>query len=112
MEYDGFVHYDLKVSTERDLIVKDIRLETDYTPYASEYFMGTGFDGGFRPVTYQWNWDGPWDSYWMGNALAGLHVEYRGGSYHGPLLNDYKPAPARVWANSGKVMIKGSGAKG
>ena len=43
MEYDGYVHYDLKVSTERDLIVKDIRLETDYTPYASEYFMGTGF---------------------------------------------------------------------
>lgn len=112
MEYDGYVHYDLKVSTERDLIVKDIRLETDYTPYASEYFMGTGFDGGFRPVTYQWNWDGPWDSYWMGNALAGLHVEYRGGSYHGPLLNDYKPAPSRVWANSGKGMIKVSGAKG
>jgi len=44
--------------------------------------------------------------------LAGLHVEYRGGSYHGPLLNDYKPAPSRVWANSGKGMIKVSGAKG
>lgn len=112
MEYDGYVHYDLQVSAERDMVVKDVRLETDYTPYASEYFMGTGFGGGFRPVSYQWNWEGPWDSYWMGNAKAGLHVEYRGGSYHGPLLNDYKPAAPRSWSNHGKGTVRISGAKG
>lgn len=112
MEYDGYVHYDLQVSTEQDMIVKDIRLETSYTPYASTYFMGTGFDGGFRPASWQWDWKGPWDSYWIGNAKAGLHVEYRGGSYHGPLLNDYKPAPPRAWANHGKGIIRVSGMKG
>lgn len=41
MEYDGYVHYDLKVSSDQTVVVKDIRLETNYTPYASEYFMGT-----------------------------------------------------------------------
>lgn len=112
MEYDGYVHYNLKVSSSTPLPVKDIRLETDYTPYASEYFMGTGFSGGFRPASYRWDWKGPWDSYWMGNAKAGLHVEYRGGSYHGPLLNDYKPAPPRAWANGGRGTVCVSGNKG
>lgn len=112
MEYDGYVHYNLKVSSSTPLPVKDIRLETDYTPYASEYFMGTGFSGGFRPASYRWDWKGPWDSYWMGNAKAGLHVEYRGGSYHGPLLNDYKPAPPEAWANGGRGTVSVSGNKG
>lgn len=112
MEYDGYVHYNLKVSSSTPLPVKDIRLETDYTPYASEYFMGTGFSGGFRPASYRWDWKGPWDSYWMGNAKAGLHVEYRGGSYHGPLLNDYKPAPPEAWANEGRGTVCVSGNKG
>lgn len=112
MEYDGYVHYNLKVSSSSPLPVKDVRLETDYTPYASEYFMGTGFSGGFRPASYRWDWKGPWDSYWMGNAKAGLHVEYRGGSYHGPLLNDYKPAPPEAWANGGRGTVSVSGNKG
>lgn len=112
MEYDGYVHYNLKVSSSTPLPVKDIRLETDYTPYASEYFMGTGFSGGFRPASYRWDWKGPWDSYWMGNAKVGLHVEYRGGSYHGPLLNDYKPAPPEAWANGGRGTVSVSGNKG
>ena len=47
-----------------------------------------------------------------GKCFGRFALEYRGGSYHGPLLNDYKPAPSRVWANSGKGMIKVSGAKG
>ena len=114
MEYDGYVHYDIEVSAEKNVKVQDIRLETDYTPYASEYFMGAGFGGGYRPTTYQWNWQGPWDSYWIGNVLAGMHVEYRGGSYHGPLLNDYKPLPPEVWSNGGKgtIQVSGMGQRG
>lgn len=105
MEYDGYIHYDLKVSSDQTVVVKDIHLETNYTPYASEYFMGVGFSGGECPISYKWDWKGPWDSYWMGNAKAGLHVEYRGGGYHGPLLNDYKPDQPRTWANNGKGSI-------
>lgn len=112
MEYDGYIRYNIKVSSNTEIPVNDIKLITSYTPYTSEYFMGTGFKGGFRPVSYTWDWVGPWDSYWMGNDKAGLHVEYRGGTYHGPLLKDYKPDAPPVWANSGKGTVSVSGAKG
>lgn len=111
MEYDGYIRYNLKVSSNKSIPVKDIRLVTEYSPYVSEYFMGVGFKGGYCPSQHHWDWKGPWDSYWMGNAKAGMHVEYRGGSYHGPLINDYKPAPPQVWANDGKGSISVSGVK-
>lgn len=112
MEFDGFLHYDLKVSSSEELLINDVRLESDCTPYASEYFIGASYKGGFCPEELQWNWQGPWDSFWIGNVKAGLQIEYRGGSYHGPLLGDYKPAPPRCWANNGKGRIIISRKKG
>lgn len=112
MEYDGYIRYNLKVSAHKELNVEDIQLITSYTPYASHYFMGTGFKGGFRPVNYSWDWKGPWDSYWTGNEKAGLHMEYRGGTYHGPLLNDYKPEAPPIWANGGKGSVNVTASRG
>lgn len=112
MEFDGFINYNLKVFSSKEIPVNDIRLVTNYTPYSSEYFMGAGFKGGFRPAEYKWDWTGPYDSYWMGNAKAGLHVEYRGGEYHGPLLNDYKPKPPHTWHNNGNGTVSVKGEKG
>ncbi|MEG1749089.1 MAG: DUF6067 family protein [Tannerellaceae bacterium] len=112
MEYDGYIRYNLEVASDNETKVNDIKLITTYTPYSAEYFMGTGFKGGFRPTNYVWDWKGPWDSYWMGGAKAGLHVEFRGGTYHGPLINDYKPAAPQCWANDGKGKVTVSGAKG
>jgi len=119
MEFDGYIHYNLRVSANNKLPVKDIRLVTSYTPVASEYFMGVGYDGGLRPQNHTWNWkeivvpghfyQKRYDSYWIGGVKAGLHVEYRGGAYHGPLLSDYKPAPPKTWDNSGKGAISVSG---
>ncbi|MDO5572241.1 MAG: DUF6067 family protein [Bacteroidales bacterium] len=105
MEYDGYISYKLKVLPQNELQIKDIRLETDYTTYASEYFMGVGFKGGFIPKKWSWDWKGPWDSYWIGGVDAGLHVEFRGGDYNGPLLNDYKPAPPTSWTNNSKGSV-------
>ncbi|MEG1642902.1 MAG: DUF6067 family protein [Bacteroidales bacterium] len=112
MEYDGYIRYNILLSSDQKIEVKDIQLVTTYTPYASEYCMGTGLKGGYRPVQFTWDWKGPWDSYWMGGADAGLHVEFRGGSYHGPLINDYKPEPSPVWSNQGKGKVTILGAKG
>jgi hypothetical protein len=105
MEYDGYIRYHVHLSSDKLKDVKDIRFETVYTAESSTYFMGTGFKGGFRPAEYVWNWKGPYDSYWIGDYRSGLHVEFRGGTYHGPLLNDYKPAPPAVWENAGKGRI-------
>ena len=65
---------------------------------------------GKRPEHYTWDWKGPWDSYWMGGPKSGLHVEFRGGTYHGPLINDYKPAPTPVWSNNGNghILVNGT----
>lgn len=42
----------------------------------------------------------------MGNVLAGLHMEFRGGdAYHGPLLRDYKKGAPAAWFNEGKGRV-------
>ena len=106
MEYDGQVLLKLRLSSEKELPVKDIRYTTAYTPYASKYMMGIGQDGGYRPQECEWAWNGLWDSYWMGGVKAGLHVEYRGDdAYHGPLLRDYRRNLPAAWYNEGKSRI-------
>lgn len=109
MEFDGYVHFFLRLSSERTFPVTDIRLVTEYNETSQQYMMGCGVDGGLRPKSLEWNWEGPFDSYWMGNTQAGLHTEFRGGTYHGPLLNDYKPAPPAPWYNEGKGRIRVNG---
>lgn len=106
MEYDGYIRYNVSLSSEQPLAVKDIRMEAAYTPEASEYFMGIGFKGGSRPSKYDWDWKGPWDSFWMGGAKAGLHIEYRGGNYNGPLMTEYLTEAPRTWSNDGKGTIR------
>lgn len=117
MEFDGFVRYAVEAAAEGDVKVKDVRLVTDYTPYASEYMMGAAYqwrDGGKRPQSYSWKWNGPFDSYWTGGAEAGLHVEFRGGAYHGPLIADksYSYKPPQAWANGGRGSVEFGGADG
>ncbi len=106
MEYDGQVLLKLYLSAEKEMAVKDIRYTTAYTPYASKYMMGIGQDGGYRPKECTWDWSGRWDSYWMGDVKAGLHVEFRGDdAYHGPLLRDYKKNAPAAWYNEGKSHV-------
>ncbi len=112
MEFDGHMHFDINLSADNDIEVKDVRLVTTYSQYSSEYMMGIGYGGGYRPAVVDWHWDGPYDSYWIGGVSAGLHTEFCGGTYHGPLINDYKPAPTPVWSNKGKGSVKVTGAKG
>lgn len=103
MEFDGYMRYQIEmVAVKEPVIVRNIRMEMEMTSYSSTYFMGAGLKGGYTPQTYDWQWTGPYDSFWIGNAHCGLHVELRGGAYHGPLLNDYKPTPPLSWANYGK----------
>jgi hypothetical protein len=112
MEYDGCISYSIQLSApDQEVAVRDIRLKTVYTPESSEYFMGTGFSGGLRPESYTWDWKGPYDSYWMGGDLSGLHVEFTGDVYHGPLIADYKPGPPKNWSNGGAGKINETGSR-
>ena len=105
LEYDGYLRYKIRMSSSTKINIRNIKTISTYSPYASKYFMGIGYKGGLLPKVHHWNWEGPYDSYWVGNAKAGLHVEFRGGTYHGPLLKDYKTEPTPSWYNQGKGSV-------
>lgn len=99
MESDGHVNYKFTIVPKKDLSVKDIRLELPVKNSTVKYFMGMGLPGMNCPTEYSWKWKGPQDSFWIGNLTAGIHVELRGATYSGPLLNLYKPSPPPSWFN-------------
>ncbi len=105
-EYDGYINFKLTLKSEKDIELSNTELDVDYSPYASSYFMGLGYKGGLTPKNHLWKWDGPSDSCWTGGEKLGAHLELRGGSYHGPLLADYKPEPPASWFNGGKGTVK------
>jgi hypothetical protein len=110
MEFDGTISYDIKLKALNNVQIKDIRLELPMKKQFAQYFMGMGKSGGFCPDNYNWKWQGPQDSYWIGSVDAGIHCELRGASYTGPMLNLYHPAPPGSWynANNGGFTIKSS----
>lgn len=106
MEFEGHIGYEIKVKALKDLHVKDVRLEMPVKKKIAQYFMGMGLDGRYCPENYDWKWNGPQDSYWVGNVNAGFHCEMRGASYSGPLLNLYHPKPPLSWYNQNKGGFK------
>ena len=70
------------------------------TNEVAEYMMGMGLPGTTVPQSHEAKWAGPYDSFWIGNTHAGIWCELRGGTYHGPLLNLYHPAPPGSWFNN------------
>ncbi|MBI5705375.1 MAG: hypothetical protein HZC36_00110 [Armatimonadetes bacterium] len=111
LEFDGHVNLRVQLRAKQDLHLKDLALVLPFHKGSSTYFMGLGRAGGFAPEAIDWRWQGPFDSFWMGDVHRGLHVELRGGSYHGPMLNLFRPAPPASWSNGGKggVMITRDG---
>ena len=78
------------------------KLRIPLRPEAATYFMGLGLPGSRTPTNYTWRWTGPYSSFWVGNAQAGMHVRLLGRSYEGPMQNLYRPAPPPSWSNGGK----------
>ena len=79
-----------------------LRLEIPLRPEVATYFMGLGLPACRTPTNYTWHWTGPYNSFWIGNAHAGLHVKLLGSSYEGPMQNLYRPKPPPSWFNHGK----------
>lgn len=102
VESDGYINYKIRLNALNDITVNDVRLEIPFSPSAGRYVMGLGLPGAAVPRDIESKWSGPWDSFWIGNADGGLWCELRGGSYHGPLLNLYRPAFPSSWHNEGK----------
>ena len=124
MEFDGWMNYVYTITPKKRIEVKDIRLVLPVTNKVGTYFLGMGLPGQATPQQYDGKWDAPektvnnfgvsiptskeqqwlwpFDSFWIGNEHAGIHCEFRGSTYSGPLLNLYRPAYPESWFNGGK----------
>ena len=108
MEFDGYVQFDLALTSRENIQVNDIRLEIPVNKDVAKYMMGMGFKGGLRPDQYRWKWDPEknQDSAWVGDVNAGLQCSFRDERYSRPLnTNFYQLKPLsmpRSWWNEGK----------
>ncbi len=102
VESDGYLSYKINIKAINNIRIKDVRLEIPFEPDIARYMKGMGLPGTFVPQSHNSSWKGPHDSFWIGNVDAGLWCELRGGEYHGPLLNLYRPEPPVSWDNYGK----------
>ncbi len=100
IEADGYINYKLSVEALKPVDAKDIRLEIPFKKEVAEYMMGMDLPGGVVPKKHSARWNGPHDSFWVGNTHAGLWCELRGSSYSGPLLNLYRPDYPASWYNN------------
>lgn len=99
IESDGYINYKLKVKAINNVKSKDIRLEIPIKSEVAKYMMGMGLPGTTVPTKHNSKWNRPHDSFWIGNAHAGLWCELRGSDYCGPLLNLYHPEYPKSWFN-------------
>jgi len=79
-----------------------VQVEIPFDPETATYFMGLGLPACRTPTNYTWRWTGPYNSFWIGNARAGLHLKLLGSTYEGPMQNLYHPKPPPNWFNTGK----------
>ncbi len=106
IEADGYINYKLKVKALNPVNVNDIRMEIPIKSEVAKYMMGMDLPGTVVPKKHNAKWTGPHDSFWIGNAHAGLWCELRGSNYHGPLLNLYHPEYPGSWFNEDKGGFK------
>lgn len=102
IESDGYINYRINLKANNNVNLNDIRLEFPVSPLIGQYVIGMGLSGTKVPSAIQSKWIGPHDSFWIGNADAGLWCELRGNEYHGPLLNLYHPRYPGSWFNDDK----------
>jgi len=106
IEADGFMNFKLKLKALNPIKTNDIRLEIPFKSEVAKYMMGMDLPGTIVPKKHNAKWNGPHDSFWIGNTHAGLWCELRGSDYSGPLLNLYHPEYPESWFNGDKGGFK------
>ncbi|WP_223584709.1 glycoside hydrolase domain-containing protein [Sphingobacterium sp. GVS05A] len=109
LEFDGYLHYVVKLTALNDITLKDINMHIPVMPDKANYFMGLGQKGGKRPEQLSWKWDVAnknQDGGWIGSVNAGLQFSLRDEHYSRPLnTNFYLQKPLVLptsWGNENK----------
>lgn len=113
LEFDGYLHYEVKLIANQDVALKDIQMNIPMQPEYATYFMGLGEKGGKRPNQLAWKWDVAnknQDGGWIGAVHAGIQFSLRDEHYSRPLnTNFYLQKPLvlpKSWGNDNKGGIK------
>jgi hypothetical protein len=113
IEFDGFVHYSVKITALEDASFNDINIHLPMQSASAKYMMGLGQKGGNRPEIFEWKWDVAHknqDGAWIGNVNSGLQFSLRDEKYSRPLnTNFYLQKPLLLptsWGNDNKGGIK------
>ncbi|MGJ1404817.1 glycoside hydrolase domain-containing protein [Sphingobacterium siyangense] len=109
LEFDGYMHYVVKLTALKDLSLKDATMHIPMMPDKTDYFMGLGQKGGKRPEQLTWKWDVAHknqDGGWIGAVDAALQFSLRDEHYSRPLnTNFYLQKPLvlpQSWGNENK----------
>lgn len=108
MDYTGCGELQVRLVAEKDMDLKDARLEAPFREEAAPYFMGLNKQGGLRPAEVRWKWDVKkhQDCFWMGDINAGLMLRFKDAAYRRPAVNIYYAFwPLRLpdsWGNEGQ----------
>ena len=109
LEFDGFVHYSVRLIALNDVRLKDIGMVIPFKKDVAQYMMGLNLKGGKMPPNYQWKWDvvhKNQDGAWIGDVNAGLQFSLRDQHYVRPLnTNFYLDKPLILpssWGNNGE----------
>ncbi|PSL50274.1 hypothetical protein CLV51_1011618 [Chitinophaga niastensis] len=107
LEADGWGNYSMEVTTNKNITIKDIRLEVPLKKERAAYAMGLNHEGGYRPDTIDWKWDTATrqqDALWIGDVNGGVRIKLKAENYKRPLVNIYYPfgplqSPPSWWNN-------------
>lgn len=109
LEFDGYLHYEVKLTAQEDVSLKDIQMHIPMQSQYATYFMGLGEKGGKRPNKLTWKWDVAnknQDGGWIGAVHAGIQFSLRDEHYSRPLnTNFYLQKPLvlpKSWGNDNK----------
>jgi hypothetical protein len=80
MEFDGYANFRVRLAADRQVDLKDIRLEIPVRRDLAAYMMGLGRKGGYRPKQWKWVWDAGRANnlVWLGDVQAGLQCKLKG----------------------------------
>jgi hypothetical protein len=106
LESDGYLNFQIRLEALKNIRLSDFSLEIPFSDSIAQYIMGMGLPGTKVPDSHRTSWEGPQDSFWIGNTHGGLHCELRGSGYHGPLLSLYRPSFPDSWYNGGKGFME------
>jgi len=104
LEFDGCLRYDVYLKADRDIDLRDVRLEVPIRKEIAKYMMGMSYRGGYRPKEWNWKWDinRADNMVWLGDVPAGVQVKLEGERDFWAMVGLWDVGIPKSWDNEGK----------